>query len=167
MDFKSLKTAEKAALIAFAVDNNPREVGYQMQQRGYNLTGVDISQYKTILMYADKTGHDVSWVMDIPYIDSAQNWTTKLVQDNKPADGVAARGISWSDVGNIALNVGLPILTTILAGSLGKGNNTPAPPPARVEDSEKIMGMDKSLFYVLMAILIIVIMLGVFVAVRR
>lgn len=166
IDFKKASKAEKAALIAFAVDNNPREVGFQMQQRGYDLTGVSIDQYKKILVYADSTGHDVSWILDVPYIDSAQNWTTNLVQQYKPADSMQAKGISWSDVGNIALNVGLGVLTGVLGANANNASGDPK--TVYVADPKpQIFGMDPALFWALMLILVIIIFIGIYALVKK
>lgn len=162
MDYKKLTRDEVAIIVAFVVANNPRSLAAELDSRGYNIQGLNIDDYQDLLMKSYDAGNSIEWILNIPYIKSAGNWTSKLYADR--VANADAKGIDWTKVGDAFLTYGVPVIGGILGGVLGT-NAAPAqqqqiamPAPA----PETIMGINKNLFYALVILLVVIIGLVIY-----
>ena len=149
--------------IRLIVDNNPEEVKANLIHDGYSLpsnpTVSDI--YDVVKVIEAQEGPErVGRILSVAYTDTGASWTlgarNYIANYGQTGDmllGGESSGNFWSSLGQSlgALGSGL------LQGFLGGSNSTPnTTPPATVED-EKILGLEKETFWLVLGLSVVVI----------
>lgn len=157
----NLNWNDPATIIAFAVDNNPTGVAAAMEDRDYDIQGLEIDQYKDLLMEAYNAGLDLSWIGKLNFNPGMGNWTGEMFR--KLQSNTTSK-VTVQNIGDALVILGSTL--GALFGvkpptSSGTTQNSPVP------TSETIMGIDKDIFWPLAFILLIVIALVLYLVLRK
>lgn len=156
----NLNWNDPATVIAFAVDNNPSGVAAQMELNGYDIQGLNIDEYKDLLMAAYQEGLDLTWIGKLNYNPGQGNWTGQIFRD---LQANTASKFTWENLGQV-LTVAGSTLAAIFGVKNLQGGNQPAPTPT---PRPTIMGIDQGLFWPLAFIALIIIALVLYIVLRK
>jgi len=163
--------------IRFIVDNNPEEVKANLIHDGYALpSGPTVSDiYEVVKVIEANEGQErVGQILSVAYLDTGASWTLgarnyiknygqsgDMLLGGETTEG--DEGNFWSRLGSSLGALGSGLVSGFFGGITSRPNQTPAPQP----EEERILGLKKETFWLVLGLSVVVITGAILLSRRR
>jgi len=177
----ALRSNDVEYFIRLIIDNNPDAVKDNLIQEGYQLASNPDKQdiYNSIKTVQSNEGDErIGQLLSVPYSDVGSEYTQNLrpffaEQLADSTTGIQLLGGEdeesvWSKIGAGLGQFGRGLVGGIFSsGGFGSGGNQQPPMPVQQEEDDKILGLEKSTFWLVLGLGFVVIVGGILLTRRK